>query len=40
MITTGSLKLPDAFKEQIAQTTIREAKTEHALMVDTRQGAL
>jgi predicted transcriptional regulator len=40
MTTTTSLKLPDALKEQIAQTAAREGKTAHALMVDALQTAM
>ncbi len=40
MTATTSLKLPEALKEQIAQTAAREGKTAHALMVDTLQTAM
>ena len=40
MSTTTSLKLPEALKEQIAQTAAREGKTAHALMVDALQTAM
>lgn len=40
MTTTTSLKLPDALKEQIAQTAAREGKTAHALMIDALQTAM
>ncbi len=40
MTATTSLKLPDALKEQIAQTAAREGKTAHALMVETLQAAM
>jgi predicted transcriptional regulator len=40
MTATTSLKLPDALKEQIAQTAAREGKTAHALMVETLQTAM
>jgi predicted transcriptional regulator len=40
MTATTSLKLPDALKEQIAQTAAREGKTAHALMVDALQTAM
>jgi predicted DNA-binding protein len=40
MTTTTSLKLPDALKEQIAQTAAREGKTAHALMLETLQTAM
>jgi predicted DNA-binding protein len=40
MTVTTSLKLPDALKEQIAQTAAREGKTAHALMVETLQVAM
>lgn len=39
-MTTTSLKLTDALKEQIALTAAREGKTAHALMVDTLQTAM
>ena len=38
--TTTSLKLPDALKEQIAQTAAREGKSAHALMIDALQTAM
>ena len=40
MTTTTSLKLPDALKEQIAQTAAREGKSAHALMIDALQTAM
>jgi predicted transcriptional regulator len=40
MTATTSLKLPEALKEQIAQTAAREGKTAHALMVDALQTAM
>jgi predicted transcriptional regulator len=40
MTATTSLKLPDALKEQIAQTAARQGKTAHALMVDALQTAM
>ena len=39
-MTTTSLKLPDALKEQIAQTAAREGKSAHALMIDALQTAM
>jgi predicted transcriptional regulator len=40
MTTTTSLKLPEALKEQIAQTAAREGKTAHALMIEALQTAM
>lgn len=40
MTATTSLKLPDALKEQIAQTAAREGMTAHALMVEALQTAM
>ena len=40
MLTTTSIKLPDALKTSIAKVAAFEGKTAHALMVDTLQAAM